>query len=285
MFLEQCSWCLPGAHEHGAHRLPLMLEGQKFQGQSKIVFQHGRKDTGADTGCYLDEGSVTVTGFILSTKERWGSAGHQNRWHLRADTSSWQNWLYPDVHSTCSLLCFKEDSEQDMLDFWSKPTTAWWDPCSSVTTLWCCVTLERSRGGKAWPVQIQQENSLVVHEKADLWLLTCAERGRNPPCGYRERKWVNAGMRIALKQSLESQSSQGVLSVENPFALNKWFCSTAKGKHVVERLCFYLLGSYFDTLTERTMWLIGCYNQAQSKHILAQSNVTFKNLLGSKERK
>lgn len=38
-------------------------------------------------------------------------------------------------------------------------------------------------------------------------------------------------------------------------------------------------------LTEGTMWLIDWYNQAQTEHILAQSNVTFKNLLGSKERK
>lgn len=85
--------------------------------------------------------------------------------------------------------------------------------------------------------------------------------------------------------SLECRDSWGALTMESPFALNKGFCRTAKGKDVAGELYFYLLGLYFDTLTEGTKWLIDWDNQAQSEHILAQSNVTFKNLLGSKERK
>lgn len=73
--------------------------------------------------------------------------------------------------------------------------------------------------------------------------------------------------------------------MESPFALNEGFCRTAKGKDVVKRSYFYLLGSDFDTLTGGTTWLIDWYTQTQSEHILAQSNVIFKNLLGSKERK
>lgn len=69
--------------------------------------------------------------------------------------------------------------------------------------------------------------------------------GMESLCGYRGRMRVNAVRGIALMYSLESW--------ENPFSLNKGFCRIAKGKDVVKRLYFYLLGSYFDILTEGTM--------------------------------
>lgn len=261
-----------------------MLEGQKFQGQSKIVFQQGREGHRSRLRLLPGWRECYRNRLCPFHKRTMGK-----RWAPEAGTFVyWRMELTQLIVPWCSFYLqpplLEGGYRAGQVGFLKQI-----HHCLVGSLFLCyhplmlCHTWKGA--GEERHDQIQQENSLVVHEKADLWLLTCAERGRNPPCGYRERKWVNAGMGIALKQSLESQSSQGVLSMENPFALSEWFCSTAKEKHVVERLYFFLLGSYFDTLTERTMCLIGCYNQAQSEHILAQSNVIFRNLLGSKEKK
>lgn len=172
-----------------------------------------------------------------------------------------------DVHST-SL------KRTQSRDFWisgaSPPLLHAGDPHCSVATL--------ERGQEKGHGQLRCSERRAQQQCMRKQISECQTVQREGEIlhAHRERKGVNAAMGRAFTRSLESWDSWSTITMESPFALNKWFRRAARGRDAAQTLHFYLLVWYFETLTKGTMWLIEGHKDAQSEHILAQSKCHFQ---------